>query len=295
MAKVHFVNVEPFSSNSKDLKVSYHILSSIKISSKHYVALCEMAESSKSTWVWTSETDPLEQEGITVKWRKGKVTFASQGLQKLSNDREYFLMCCNENGTILGESQRFKFLTDSDELSSIDLQSTTSKEVVMISMNGKKAPPPTSEISLHNGAAEQTYTDTPEPTIKDKETEKGSCQSVASKVVPKNTSKPATAAEGNNTKDDDKLPTLIYSCTETKKTKKYQNVPAKSNQETSMQLQTHGSEKIREYEEQKSLLLKAMSGLQDLRKLGNFITQVKEFINWCDRCIAEKNVQGKTS
>ena len=131
MAKVHFVEIEPFVSCCKDLEVSYHIPPFITTSSKHYIALCELSECSQFTWVWASKTVPLElKNGLTINWRKGKVTFADQMLPKLSDGREYFLMYCNEDGTILGQSGPFQFFTSSDQFSSIDLQNTLSYEVV---------------------------------------------------------------------------------------------------------------------------------------------------------------------
>ena len=170
MTEVKFVEVKPFVSCNKDLEASYHIPSSIATSSKHYIALCEVGECSQFTWVWAGKIVPLEEEknGITVQWRKGKVTFRSHVLPKLSDGREYFLMYCNEDGTILGESGPFQFCTGSEEFSSIDLQSAPSEDAVMVSMH-RKNPPSTSssEISLHsnNGSvsfevlSEQRYSD----------------------------------------------------------------------------------------------------------------------------------------
>ena len=172
MTKVQFPDIKPFVSCCKDLEIVFHIPSSIKASNKHYIALCELLESSQFTWVWAGKTAPLEQDG-TVKWRKGKVTFASHVLPKLSNSRKYYVIYCNEDGTILGESQPFQFSTaESDEFSLIDLQSTPSDDVIMISMHGKKTlptplPTSSSEIIMHNddtvsfeAVSEQTYSDT---------------------------------------------------------------------------------------------------------------------------------------
>ena len=123
--EVQFVEIKPFVSCYKELVVVYHISSSIKASSNHYIALCKVGESSSQfTRVWADKTVPLQQEGITVTWRKGKVTFASQVLSKLSDGRKYFLMYCSEDGTILGESRPFEFCTDPDEFSSMFLQNT---------------------------------------------------------------------------------------------------------------------------------------------------------------------------
>ena len=172
MTEVRFLEVKPFVSCCRDLEVVYHIPSSIKASSKHYIALYEVQGSNQFTWVWASKTVPLEQEGITVKWRKGKVSFASQILPKLSDGREYFLMYCNEDGTILGQSRPFQFTTDADEFSSIDLQSAPSEDAVMISMHPKRQRLMSdSEVSLHNHStdddtmnfevlSEQRYSDT---------------------------------------------------------------------------------------------------------------------------------------
>ena len=213
----------------------YHIPSSIRASGKDYIALCEVGESSNQfTWVWASKTLPLE-EGITIKWRKGKVTFTSQVLPKLSDGREYYLMYCNEDGTILGESRPFQFCTDSDEFSSIDLQSAPSDDVVMINMHRKKALSTTSsEISLHSNndasfevLSEQRYSDT----AGDKVTQEPEyfSQSVTSTVIRKgdNTSESTTSklsVEGSDTKTDDDLLTSSY-----KETKGYQNIPMEFN------------------------------------------------------------------
>ena len=230
MTKVQFLDIKPFVSCCKDLVIVFHIPSSIKASNKHYIALCELLESSQFTWVWAGKTEPLEQEGITVKWRKGKVTFANQVLPKLSDGREYYLMYCNEVGTILGESRPFQFSTESDEFSSIDLQSTPSDDVVMISMHGKKAPPTSSseaqftdDTASFEVISEQTYSNT-EPTVGDKEKgETEYCsQSVTSTVVPKNL-KSTTTIERTDLKDDDKLLTSSYT-----ETKHYHNLPMES-------------------------------------------------------------------
>ena len=241
MTTVQFIEIKPFTSCCKDLEISYHIPSSIPSSSRHYIALCEVGESSQFTWVWASKTVALQQEGITVKWREGKVTFVSQVLPKLSDGREYYLMYCNEEGTILGESRLFQFFTDSDEFSSIDLQSTPSDDVVMISMHRKKAPSTASaEISLRNNnddtmsfevLSEQRYTDTTAPLAGDKDPEYFS-RSVTFTVIPKkrdNDTKESSTSklplEGSDTKSDDLL-TSSY-----KETKDYQNIPMESNRE----------------------------------------------------------------
>ena len=237
MTEVQFVEIKPFASCCKELVVVYHIPSSIKESNKHYIALCEVGESSSEfTWVWAAagKTVPLEQEGITIKWRKGKVTFASQVLPKLSDGREYYLMYCNEDGTILGKSRPFQFCTDSDEFSSIDLLSTPSDDVVTISMHRKKAPSTTgSEISLHSNdddtmsfeiLSEQRYSDT----AGDKEKQEPEGQSVTSTVIPKGVNNRTTTKltiEGSDTNTE---LTSSY-----KETKEYQNtsVEFNSNQE----------------------------------------------------------------
>ena len=233
MTKVQFLDIKPFVSCCKDFEIVFHIPSSIKASSKHYIALCELLESSQFTWVWAGRTVPLEQEGITVKWRKGRVTFANHVLPKLSDDREYYLMYCNEDGTILGESRPFQFATESDDFSSIDLQSTPSEDVIMISMHGKKAAPATSsslevlrnsndDTASFEVISEQTYSDTVEPTVEHKE--KGETEyfsrSVTSTVVPKNIAESTTTIEGSSTKSDDKLLTSSYT--------HYHNVPMES-------------------------------------------------------------------
>ena len=169
MNGVQFVEIRPFLSCCRDLEVVYHIPSSIKASNKHYIALCEVGETI-FTWVWAGKTSPLEEEGITVKWRKGKVTFTNRVLPKLSDGREYFLTYCDEDGTTLGESRPFQFFTDSDEVSLMDLQSAPSEDVVMISIPHNKAPRTTStDISLHSNndtmsfevLSEQRYADIP--------------------------------------------------------------------------------------------------------------------------------------
>ena len=238
MTTVQFIEIKPFTSCCKDLEVSYHIPSSIPSSSRHYIPLCEAEESSQFTWVWAGKTVPLQQEGITVKWREGKVTFASQVLPKLSDGREYYLMYCNEDGTILGESRPFQFVTDSDEFSSIDLHSAPSDDVVMVSMHLKKAPTTSSEVSLHNNdndttsfevISEQRYTDTTEPIAGDKDPEYFS-QSVTATVIPKgdNTSQ-STASKSSleryDTKPDDDDDPLTSSY---KELRNYQNLPMES-------------------------------------------------------------------
>ena len=233
MTQVQFPDIKPFVCCCKDLEIVFHIPSSIKTSNKHYIALCELLKSNQFTWVWAGKTVPLEQEGITVKWRKGKVTFSNHVLPKLSHGSEYYLMYCNEDGTILGESRPFQFSTESDEFSSIDLQSTPSDDVIMISMHGKNAPPTSSsEIVVHNinddtasfeVISEQTYSDiyTVEPIEGDKEkgvTEYFS-QSVTSTMMTKNVSRSTITVEGTNTKGDDKYT----------ETKHYHNLPLESN------------------------------------------------------------------
>ena len=188
MTKVQFLDINPFVSCCKDFEIVYHIPSSIKASSKHYIALCELLESSQFTWVWAGKTVPLEQEGIAVKWRKGKVTFSNHVLPKLSDCHEYYLMYCNEDGTILGESRPFQFTTKSDDFSSIDLQGTPNDDVIMISMHGKKAPPTSSsQVTVHNinddtpsfeVISEQTYSD-----IVDREKEKGETEYFSQSVT----------------------------------------------------------------------------------------------------------------
>ena len=253
MTTVQFIEIKPFTSCCKDLEVSYHIPSSIPSSSRHYIALCELAEkSSQFTWVWAGKTVPLQQEGITVKWRKGKVTFASQVLPKLSDGREYYLMYCNEDGTILGESRPFQFFTDSDEFSSIDLQSGPSDDVVMISMHRKKAPSTTSSKgSLHSNdddtmsfevLPEQRYTDTTEPIDKVPEYFSGS---VTSTVIPKgdNNTSQSTASKVSlkvsDTKTDDDLLTSSY------EGRNYQNLPMESNTNKEVLQETLKDENIR--------------------------------------------------
>ena len=256
MTTVQFIEVKPFTSCCKDLEVSYHIPSSIPSSTRHYIALCEAGESSQFTWVWAGKTVPLQQEGITVKWRKGRVTFASQVLPKLSDGREYYLMYCNEDGTILGESRPFQFFTDSDEFSSIDLQSGPSDDVVMVSMHRKKAPPTASlEGSLHSNdddttsfevLSEQKYTDTTEPIAGDKDPEYFS-QSVTSTVIPKgdNNTSQSTASKlslkVSDTKTDDDQLTSSY------KERNYQNLPMESstNEEVLQTVETLKGENIR--------------------------------------------------
>ena len=242
MTTIQFIEIKPFTSCCKDLEILYHIPSSIQASSRHYIALCEVGESSQFTWVWAGKTVPLQQEGITVKWREGKVTFASQVLPKLSDGREYFLMYCNEDGTILGESRPFQFFTDSDEFSSIDLQSAPSDDVVVISMHRKKAS--SSEVSLrHNNdddtmrfevLPEQRYTDTTEPLGGDKDPEYFS-RSVSSTVIRKKGDNDTRESEGSDTKSDDELLTSSY-----KETKGYQNIPLESstNHEVIQQLKS---------------------------------------------------------
>ena len=225
MTKVQFLDIKPFVSCCKDLEIVFYIPSSIKASNKHYIALCELLESSHFTWVWAGKTEPLEQEGITVKWRQGKVTFTNQVLPKLSDGREYYLMYCNEDGTILGESRPFQFSTESNEFPSIDLQSTPSDDVIMISMHGKKAPPTrevqfTDDTTSFEVISEQTYSDT-EPTVEKGETDYFS-QSVTSTVVPKNL-KSTTTIERTDLKDDDKLLTSSYT-----ETKHCHNLPMES-------------------------------------------------------------------
>ena len=181
MTKVQFLDINPFVSCCKDFEIVYHIPSSIKASSKHYIALCELLKSSQFTWVWAGKTVPLEQEGIVVKWRKGKVTFSNHVLPKLSDGREYYLMYCTEDGTILGESRPFHFTTESDDFSSIDLQSTPNDDVIMISAHGKKAPLTSSlQVTMHNinddtasfeVISEQTYFDTVDREKEKEETE----------------------------------------------------------------------------------------------------------------------------
>ena len=221
MTEIQFVEIKPFISCCKDLEVIYHIPSSIKGSSKHYIALCELDDSNNIfTWVWAGKIEPLEQEGITVKWGKGKVVFQSQVLPKLSDGREYFLMYCNEVGTILGESRTFQFCTDSDEFSSIDLQSAPSDDVVMISMHHKKAPLTTSSLHSNNDSfevlSEQRYSDTAE----NKRSEYFS-QSVSSTVIPKgvNSAESKLPSIENSIKGDDAL--FTPNC---KETNRYQNM-----------------------------------------------------------------------
>ena len=140
MTKVQFLNVKPFISSCKDFEIVYRFHSPINASSfqamdtaddhchsskkssnsklesadvsnhKHYIALysdwsCKLLECRGKTVV--------EQEGTIVKWGKGKVIFAKQDLQKLSDGRKYYLMCRNEDGTKLGESRPFQFCTES--------------------------------------------------------------------------------------------------------------------------------------------------------------------------------------
>ena len=224
MTEVQFVEVKPFVSCCKELVVVYHIPSSIRASGKHYIALCEVGESSNQfTWVWAGKTLPLEQEAVTIKWRKGKVTFTSQVLLKLSDGHEYYLMYCNEDGTILGESRPFRFFTDSDGFSSIDLQSAPSDDAVTISMHRKKAPSTTSsEISLqlHSNndtmssevLSEQRYSDTAGDKVTSKVTQEPEyfSQSVTSTVICKddNTRESTTSklpVEGSHAKTDDDL------------------------------------------------------------------------------------------
>ena len=112
MTKAQFLNIESFISSCKDFDIVYRIYSSIKARSKHYIALC-------SDWscklLECRGKTVLVQEGITIKWRKGKVTFAKQDLQTLSDGRKYYLVCRDEDGITLGESRPFQFCTESDE------------------------------------------------------------------------------------------------------------------------------------------------------------------------------------
>ena len=233
MTEVQFLEVKPFVSCCRDLEVVYHIPSSIKASNKHYIALYEVQRSNQFTWVWAGKTISIEQEGITVKWRKGKVSFANQVLPKLSDGREYFLMYCNEDGTILGQSRPFQFTTDADEFSSIDLQSAPSEDAIMISIHPKKEPSASnSEVSLHNYnndddtmsfevLSEQKYSDTIDP-LAEKKPDYFS-QSVTSTVITKGDNSSRTTLQGSDTKSDELL-TSSYS-----ETKNYQNVPKESN------------------------------------------------------------------
>ena len=243
MTEVQFLEVKPFVSCCRDLEVVYHIPSSIKTSSKHYIALYEVQGSNQFTWVWAGKTILIEQEGITVKWRKGKVSFANQVLPKLSDGREYFLMYCNEDGTILGQSRPFQFTTDADEFSSIDLQSAPSEDAIMISIHPKKEPSASnSEVSLHNYnndddtmsfevLSEQKYSDTIDP-LAEKKPDYFS-QSVTSTVITKGDNSSRTTLQGSDTKSDELL-TSSYS-----ETKNYQNVPKESNcNQENIQLRT---------------------------------------------------------
>ena len=240
MTSVQFIEVKPFTSCCKDLEVLYHIPSSIPASSKHYIALCEVGESSQFTWVWAGKTALLQEEGITVKWRKGKVTFTSQVLPKLSDGREYYLMYCNEDGTILGESRPFQFFTESDEFSSIDLQSAPSEDAVVISMHHKKELDQTTcpEVILPRNnnydttsfevLSEHRYSDTSEPLAGDKEQDlECFSQSVRSTVIPRIGDKVITVSSATNldsdTKSDDEVLTSSYNG------KGYQNLPMESN------------------------------------------------------------------
>lgn len=215
MSKVQFIDVKPFVSCCKDLEVIFHVPSTIKPSTRHYVALKEVGEEQgEFSWVWSGRTEPLEPEnnGITVKWRKGKVVFTSRVLPKLSDGREYYFIYCNEDGTTLGQSGPFHFCTDSDEFSSIDLQSTPSDNMVMISLH-KKAPSVCgSETSLHSNSSlsfevvsEEDYTDTtkefPPPENKDiEEPSYYNAGSVTSTVVPAKLNVTQLSAKGS---DDD--------------------------------------------------------------------------------------------
>jgi len=211
MSEVHFIDLKPFVSCCKDLEVTFHIPSTIRPSTRHYVALREVGEEqSEFSWVWSGRTEPLEPEsnGITVKWRKGKVVFASRVLPKLSDGREYYFIYCNEDGTTLGQSRPFQFCTDSDEFSSIDLQSAPSDNVVMISLHKKAPSTCSSETSLHsNGSlsfevvSEERYTDTKEfPAPDEKKIEEPSYfnASVSSTVVPAKVNVTELTAKGSD-------------------------------------------------------------------------------------------------
>jgi len=236
MTEVQFIDIKPFVSCCKDLVVSYHVPSTIKTNARHYVALKEVCEDeiqSEFTWVWASKTLEPEKNGITVKWGKGTVMFASHVLPKLSDGSEYYFIYCNEAGTILGRSRPFQFFTDSDEFSSIDLQSTASDDVVMVSMHRKKAPSTSSsEVSLHsNGSSlsfevlsEQRYSDITELHAVEKQKPQYFNQSVTSTVVAKgdNSTESTPSLGGKNTKSDDEL---LSSRTKNY----YQNTPMESN------------------------------------------------------------------
>ena len=225
MSEVQFIDVKPFVSCCKDLEVIFHVPSTIKTSTRHYVALREVGEEeSEFSWVWSGRTEPLEpgSNGITVKWRKGKVVFASRVLPKLSDGREYYFIYCNEDGTTLGKSRPFQFCTDSDEFSSIDLQSVPSDNMVLVSLHKKVPSTCGSETSLHsNGSlsfevvSEERYTDTKELSApEDKNTEEPSYfnTSVSSTVVPAKINVTQLTAKGSEdgvTKGDD-LPSASY-------------------------------------------------------------------------------------
>ena len=240
MTQIQFVDIKPFVSCCKDLGVVYHVPSSIKTSTRHYVALREVGEAqSEFSWVWSGRTEPLEPEsnGITVKWRKGKVVFASRVLPKLSDGREYYFMYCNEDGTMLGQSRPFQFCTDSDEFSSIDLQSVPSDNMVMINLHKKAPSLSNSEVSLHsNGSlsfevvSEERYTDTKELSApEDKNAEEPSYfnASVSSTVVPAK-----LCTNDDRVTKEDNLPSASYKNVSSES--KYQNllVESKDDRET---------------------------------------------------------------
>jgi len=236
MSEVHFVDLKPFVSCCKDLEVTFHIPSTIRPSTRHYVALREVGEEQgEFSWVWSGRTEPLEPEsnGITVKWRKGKVVFASRVLPKLSDGREYYFIYCNEDGTTLGQSRPFQFCTDSDEFSSIDLQSVPSDNAIMISLHKKAPSTCSSEASLHsNGSlsfevvSEERYTDTkefPAPENKNAEEPFYFNASVSSTVVPLKMNATELTAKGSDNKiiKENDLPSASYRSVPSEN--KYQN------------------------------------------------------------------------
>lgn len=238
MTEIQFVDVKACVSCSKDLEVSYHVPSTIRTNSRHYVALLEAGEAqSEFTWVWAGKTQLLEPEknGITVKWRKGTVTFVSHVLPKLPDGREYYLIYCNDVGTTLGRSRPFQFFTDSDEFASIELQSVPSDGVVINHVHDKKLSTSSSEVSLHsNGGSmsfevisEQKYPDTAEGNKEmPQEPQYLNQPSVISTVTPKDVIKPEDSRtvesplKRSDTKSDDEL--LGSTCAGVER---YQNAP----------------------------------------------------------------------